>query len=109
MNVHSTDLSVRPRIPVTRILETRGSFPRCTLSFEVEFEVEELDAVSDLVLLFKRAGLTCDGLRYRRNGCVLARLRDSEASDFRLMDTVLNRSTSLRLVRWTSILSKSST
>ncbi|MEO1158876.1 MAG: hypothetical protein AAFW74_00275 [Pseudomonadota bacterium] len=76
------------------------------MSFEVEFEVQELEALADLVVLFTRAGLICDGLRYRRDGSILARLCDSERSDFQLMDTALEQFPSLKMVRWTTVLSK---
>ncbi len=106
MNVHSTNLSAGSRIPVARIVEARGSLPHCALSFEVEFEVEGLGALSDLVLLLARASLTCDALRYRRNGSILVRLCDNERSDFTLMDAALDEFTSLTMVRWTTVLSK---
>ncbi|WP_337660538.1 hypothetical protein [Anderseniella sp. Alg231-50] len=106
MNVHSTDLSAKSSVPVARIVEARGSLPHCTLSFEVEFEVEELEALSDLVSLFARAGLICDGLRYRRDGSILVRLCDSDRSDFQLMDAALDQLPSLKMVRWTTVLSK---
>lgn len=106
MNIHATDLSVKSRVPVERILEARASFPHCMLSFEVEFEGEELTALSDLVVLFTRTGLTCDCLRYRRNGTIFARLCDGKRSNFRLMDTALAQSASLTMVRWTIVLSK---
>ena len=107
MNVHASNLSAKSRIPVERILEARVSFPHCSLSFEVEFEAEELTDLSDLVVLFARIQLTCDSLRYYGKGTVLARFCDSERANFRLKDAVLAQSTSLRLVRWTTVLSKS--
>lgn len=108
MNVQFSDLSAKSGIPVQRIHEARASFPHCTLSFEVEFEGQDLTALSDLPLLFIRAGLTCECLRYRRNGPVLALLKDNEHSNFQLMETALAQSASLRLVRWTIVLSKPS-
>ncbi|MEM9470894.1 MAG: hypothetical protein AAGA00_02980 [Pseudomonadota bacterium] len=106
MNVHSTNLSVGSRIPVSRIVEARRSLPHCSLSFEVEFEVDGLEGLSDLVLLLARAGLTCDALRYRRNGSILVRLCDSEGSDLALLEVGLDQCTSLTMVRWTTVLSK---
>ncbi|MEO9877221.1 MAG: hypothetical protein ABJM26_01500 [Anderseniella sp.] len=106
MNIHTSGLSPKSRIPVERILEARASFPHGALSFEIEFEGEGLTALSDLVLLFTRAGLTCDCLRYRRNGTILALLCDNEYSNFRLMDAALTQSVSLTMVRWTIVLSK---
>ncbi len=106
MNVHSTNLSAGSGIPVARIAEARRSLPHCALSFELEFEAQGLQAVSDLVVLFTRAGLTCDALRYSASGSILARLCDSESSDFTLMDAGLDQLASLTMVRWTTILSK---
>ncbi len=107
MNVLAPELSATSGIPVDRIVEARAAFPDCSLSFEVEFAAEELTALSDLVLLFAATQLTCETLRYYGNGTILARLSDSESSDFRLMDTALARSVSLKLVRWTTVLSRS--
>ena len=106
MNVHATNVSAGARIPVARIVEARRSLPHCALSFEVEFAAEGLEALSDLVTLFIRAGLTCDALRYSGNGSVLVRLCDSESSDFNLMEAGLDRYSSLTMVRWTTVLSK---
>lgn len=106
MNIHTSDLSAKSLIPVERILEARTSFPHGTLSFEVEFEGEELTALSDLVLLFTRTDMICDCLRYRRNGTIVALLHDSEWSNFQLMDTTLAQTASLTMVRWTMVLSK---
>ncbi len=106
MNFHVPDVSAKSRVPVARILETRASFPHNNLSFEVEFEAEELTALSDLVLLLARSGLLCDNVCYRRNGIVFARLCDSKSSNYRLMAAALAQLASLRLVRWTIILSK---
>ncbi len=107
MNVLAPELSATSGIPVDRIFEARASFPHCGLSFEVEFEVVQWTALSDLVLLIARSGLTCDHLRYHGSGTVLARICDSKCSNFRLMDSALARSASLRLVRWTTVLSRS--
>ncbi len=106
MNIHTGDLSAKSCIPVERIGEARASFRDGTLSFEVEFEAEQLTALSDLVLLFARTDIICDCLRYRRNGAIVALLRDSERSNFQLMDTALAQTASLKVVRWTIVVSK---
>ena len=107
MNIHNADLSVRSCIPIARIDEARASFPHAILSFEVEFEGEELTALSDLVALFTRTGMICDCLRYRRNATIGALLQDGERSNFQLMDIALAQTASVKLVRWTMVLSKS--
>ncbi len=109
MNIHTSNLSARSCIPIERIDEARASFPHGTLSFEVEFEGEELTALSELVALFTRAGMICDCLRYRRNGTIVALLHDSERSNFQLMDAALAQTASVKLVRWTMVVSKSTT
>lgn len=106
MNIHNADLSVRSCIPIERIDEARASFPHAILSFEIEFEAEDLTALSDLVLLFKRTDMICDCVRYRRSGTIIALLNDSEQSNFQLMDTALAQAGSLEIVRWTIVVSK---
>ena len=106
MNIHTSDLSAKSCIPIERIDEARASFPHGTLSFEVEFEGEELTALSDLVALFTRTDMICDCVRYRRSGKIIALLHDSERSNFQLMDTVLAQTASLEMVRWTIVVSK---
>ena len=106
MNIHATDVSAKCRVPVERILEGRSSFPHINLSFEVEFEADGLGAISDLALLIKRSGLTCDYLRYCDEGRIFARLCDSKSSNFQLLDAALIRHNSVSLVRWTTVLSR---
>lgn len=109
MNIHTCDQPVKSCVPVDRIVEARASFPHGSLSFEAEFEGEDLTGLSDLAQLFTYTGMICDCLRYRRGGTMIALLRDSECSNFRLMDTALAQAASLKMVRWTMVVSKPTT
>ena len=68
MHVQVPTISAAPRIPLREIAETRVSIPDCVLSVQVEFKTLEFGALSNLILLFTRLGLTCKCLRYHGNG-----------------------------------------
>lgn len=108
MNIHSTDVHSTCRIPVERVAEARSSFSACSLSFEVEFEADGLVALSDLVLLINRSGLTCDHLKYCSPNRIMARLCDSRSANLQLLDADLATQVSIRLVRWTNVVSRRS-